>query len=472
MLAPHRTPPAGPLIGIAVHRHLARRKVRKPVRPLPAQLLAKTRPRRRQMRVQRRPARRALRPVLLRRPGDGVMLAISLQRPRPHPIGGKMHPAKAPDIHRPQIVRCRPLGHPFGQGHASPPGRGDAKGVEPRPHKEIRQLRRLAQNEIAIWRETLRPVQQLLHPRRLQRRHPRNRVLHELAVMIPIRGQQIEMKPLRYPLHRPWLGVRLVAAPDQPAHLFLPICQPVRVAQRRQICRHPRNFLGDHVLMLDRDQRHIHPHRSRQHPAPLPGATHHLFAFDDALRRLHPANTPGFNDDADHRRILEYLHPRRPRAPRQALGDVRRVGLPVGRQERRPHQIVDGHQRPHVLRLLRGQQMHLQPERMRGCRLPLHLGPAVLIARQPQTAIHLPAGLQARLRLQPLVKIHRITQQLRDVGGCPQLPHQPRRMKRGARGQLVALQQNRVAPPQFPHVIGNRAANDAAPDDDNARGGG
>ena len=217
--------------------------------------------------------------------------------------------------------------------------------------------------------------------------------------------------------------------------------------------------------MFHRHQRHVDAHRRGQGARPLPGADHHLFAFDRALRGLDPPDAPVFDDDAGHRRVFKDLHPRHARAARQRLGDVRRVRLPVGRQKGRAHQIVDGHQGPHVLRLLRGQQMHFQAKGMRGRCLPLHFRPAFGIAGQPQPAVHLPPGLQAGFLFQPPVEVHRIAQQLRDIGRGAQLTHQTGGMKGGARGQLLALQQNRVGPAQLAQVIGRGTAHDPAADD-------
>src|SRR3989338_8689841 len=104
MFALHLIPPAGTLIGIAVHRNLALRQISEPVGTLPPQFLAETGPRRLQMRIKRGSPRGPCRFHLFGRPSNRVMLAISLQRPRPHPVGGLVNLAKAADIHWPQII--------------------------------------------------------------------------------------------------------------------------------------------------------------------------------------------------------------------------------------------------------------------------------------------------------------------------------------------------------------------------------
>ena len=58
---------------------------------------------------------------------------------------------------------------------------------------------------------------------------------------------------------------------------------------------------------------------------------------------------------------------------------------------------------------------------MRGGCLSLYLGPAFLIARQPQPAVHLPTCSQTSFGLERVVQINRIPQQLRDVRARAQL---------------------------------------------------
>ena len=226
--------------------------------------------------------------------------------------------------------------------------------------------------------------------------------------------------------------------------------------------------------MFHRHQWHIHPDSGGQRPGPLPGAAHHHLAFDEAARCMHPTDPPGVSVNANprYRAILDDPHPRHPRALGKALGDVGRVGLPVGRQKRRADQIVDIHQRPQILGLARGQQMHVEAKGMRRCGLTPDLGPAVGVAGQSQAAVHLPPRRNAGFRLQPVIEIDRIAQQLGDIGIGAQLPDQPRRMERGARCQFGAFQQNRVGPAQLGQMIGGGTADDAAADDNGPRRGG
>jgi hypothetical protein len=105
---------------------------------------------------------------------------------------------------------------------------------------------------------------------------------------------------------------------------------------------------------------------------------------------------------------------------------------------------------------------------VRGGRLPQQLGHALLVAGEAQAAAPLPAGRLARLRLQPLIDLDAVRQQLGDIGGGAELTDQPSGMKGRTAGELRALQQDNVAPTQARQMIGRAAADDATADDDGA----
>src|SRR3546814_11769087 len=67
---------------------------------------------------------------------------------------------------------------------------GDAEGVEAGADEEVRQLRRLAEDEVAVRREAFRAVDELLDAGGLQRRHSAERQLHELLEVIEVGIQQ------------------------------------------------------------------------------------------------------------------------------------------------------------------------------------------------------------------------------------------------------------------------------------------
>ena len=114
--------------------------------------------------------------------------------------------------------------------------------------------------------------------------------------------------------------------------------------------------------------------------------------------------------------------------------------------------------------------MHLEPEGRGGGRLPLHLGPALGIAGEPQAAVRLPAGGEAGLLLEPVIELDGVAEQLGDVGARAQLSDQPGGMPGRAGGQLAPLEQEHVGETHLAQMIGDGAADDAAADDDDLRG--
>src|SRR3546814_15261505 len=88
--------------------------------------------------------------MLLMGPGHGVVLAIGLQRAGAGPAVVAMQRAEAADVDRPQIHRRLAARHPFRQRLAGTAARRDAEGVEPGADREIAELRRLAEAEIAV----------------------------------------------------------------------------------------------------------------------------------------------------------------------------------------------------------------------------------------------------------------------------------------------------------------------------------
>ncbi len=452
-------------VGVDILRLLAGEEIGKPVRPLPAELFAEAGTLCLQPVVERRLAAGTAAGMLLEGPGHGVVLAIGLQRADTHPVGVEMRAAEAPDIDRPEIVRRLALGDPFGERHARPAGRSNAEGVEAGADEEIPQLRRLAENEIAVGRKALRPAKQLLDAGRLQRRHAHQRLFHDLLEMIEIAVEQRVMEIPRDAVECPWDGIGLIAAHDQPADLFLVVGQPVGIAQSRQVGGHAEGF-GDEILMLDRDEWHVDAEAGGEAPRPLPGADDDALAFDAASLRNDGADPALVDLQVENLGILEDRDAAHAGAFRQRLGDVGRIGLAIGRQEGSADEIVDIHQRPEIESLLGRQQMHLQAKGLRRRRLPLHLRPALLVAGETQAAIHLPAGGKPSLGLELLVEIDGVAKHLSDIGAGAQLADEAGGMECGPRGQLLALQKHGIGEAELAEMVGGRAADDAAADDD------
>ncbi len=462
----YRRRPVGLGEGIAVGGLRARR--REPVGPLPSHLFPEHRARRLQPRVQ---GRGELRPAglgLFLRPADGVVLAVVFERAGADPLDILVRNAEAADVHRPEVHGRLAARDPFGQGLARPAAGNDAEGIEARADKKSRHPRRFAQNKVPVGGEGFGPVDQGLDSGRLQRRDARDGRFHRRAELVPIGIEQGEMESLGDSVFRPGLRVQLEGAHDQAADFFLVVDQPVGIAHRRQIARHSRNRLGDQVLVPHRNQRHVDAGKPAHLARPLSGAVDRHLADNTSFGGFDGADPAVLQGNAGDRAILDDLGAGHARAARQGLGDIRGVRLAVAGRVGGADDVGGIHDRPELQGLVAADDVHLHAEAFRRGHQPLDLDQAFLRTGEPQAARHLPARGLAGLGLEALVKFDAVRQQPGDVGVGAQLADQPGGMEGGPARQFVALEQHHVLPAQPGQMIGDRAADDTAADDDRA----
>ncbi len=403
------------------------------------------------------------------RPGHRVVPAVGFERAGPDPGGGEVVRAEAADVDRPEVVRRRAVDDPFGQRHARAATAGDAEGVEAGADEKARDLGRLAEDEVAVRGEALGAVDELLDAGGLERGDAAEGESHHRLEVVEVAVEQGEVEAVGDAGLGPGLRVRLVAAHHQAADLLLVVGEPVRVAQRRQVRRHALDAVGDQVLVLDADQRHVDAGQPADLARPLAGAVDHGFAGDLAPVGDDALDPAVLDPDRGDGGVLADGDAAGAGAAGEGLDDVGRRGLAVGRQVGRADHVVDRHQRPERLRLGGGEELHLEAERAGGGGLAAHLGPALRGAGEAQAAVHLPAGGEAGLRLQPVVEGDRIAEQPRHVGAGAELADEAGGVPGGARRQLVALEQDHVGHAHRAEVVGGGAADDAAADDDDLR---
>jgi hypothetical protein len=141
----------------------------------------------------------------------------------------------------------------------------------------------------------------------------------------------------------------------------------------------------------------------------------------------------------------------------------RRVEVAVARQVGGAAHAVGAHQRKQLARLLGGDQLQRQAERLR----PGHLAQDLLLAlgraREADAAALHPAAVERAVELDG---VHHHARQ-RDTR--TQLADEAGGVEGRAAGELVALEQHDIALAELGEVVGDRGAADAATDDDHAR---
>ena len=191
-------------------------------------------------------------------------------------------------------------------------------------------------------------VDQLLDARRMKGGHAAERQLHDRLEMVEVRRQELEFEIARQAVDRPGNRVGLVAAHHQAADLLLVIGQAVGIAQRRQAGRHAGDRLGDDVLMLHRNERHVDAGEPADLARPLPGAVDDDFAGDAAAAGLHRRDSAAHDLDGDDLDASRRSSRRSFARPWRAIGRCRKdwpgrrsAGRPRRSHRRRPSAATD-----------------------------------------------------------------------------------------------------------------------------------
>src|SRR5262249_37058874 len=159
-------------------------------------------------------------------------------------------------------------------------------------------------------------------------------------------------------------------------------------------------------------------------------------------------------------------------ALRERHRGVGRVGGAVLREVDGADEVGGVHERPQLLHALGRHRLGRHAEGARHGGAAAQLVPALLVGGDGKAAVLLVAGGLAGLALQGLVEVDGGFVELGGGGGVGHGPHQAGGVPGGAAGELLALEQQHVLPAELGQVIGERAADDAAADDDDLGVGG
>ena len=158
-----------------------------------------------------------------------------------------------------------------------------------------------------------------------------------------------------------------------------------------------------------------------------------------------------------------------PRALGERERELARVDVAVGREVGRAEHAVGRHRREELLRLVGGDQLEREAERLRPAGLARELLHALLRRREPQRADLAPAGLEPDLVAERAVEVDRAHHHLRQAERAAQLADEPGRMEGRAARQVGPLDEDDVVPAEPGEPVEDRAAADAAADHDRTR---
>ena len=390
--------------------------------------------------------------ALMARVADVVVGLVGLAHARKRVRGRAVVRSEAAHVHAPEVERGLAGVDPLGRHLADPAGSREPVCAEPGGHEQAAHLG-LAEAELVVGRERLRPVDHPRHAHVLHLRHAPARARDDLLEAVPVVLEQPPVEVGRdafeagRAVEEGRARLSFVAPHHEPAAVLAEVDEQVGIAQRRERpCRVPvAEGLGDDVLVRHRDDRDAH---ARQ-PAELGGEhaarDHDGLGLDVAALGAYASDAAGVRLDAGHARARVDARSARAGALGKREGELRRVEVAVAREPGGAADFVQRHQREELARLFRGDQLERQAERLRPARLAAQLLHALLARGQPDAPALDPAAVLAELA----VELDGVHHHARQRHGAAQLSDQAGRVEGRARGELVALDEHDVVPAEL-----------------------
>ncbi len=223
--------------------------------------------------------------------------------------------------------------------------------------------------------------------------------------------------------------------------------------------------LGDDVLMLHRNDRNIDPDHATRITGEIARGGDDVLASNVALVGHHLPLAVRLPLDRRHSRLAVDLAAAVARAPRQRLGEVGRLDVAVLRMLDGADDPLDVAERPDVLDLAGGEELHLDPADRRGdAGVIMVLVEPVAGAGEADVGYLAEADVEAGLLLQRLIEGDGIFVDLPNRVAEVEQRQKPGRMPCRAGGQLPALDQHAVRPALLAQMIQRRDADHAPAD--------
>ena len=321
---------------------------------------------------------------------DVVVGRVDLARSGERVLAADVVASETSRVHLPGVESGPAVHDPLRDEPAHPARARKAVRAEAGGDPEAAHLRR-PEDELVVRGESFRSVDQTDDLRVSNGRCPHYRVGHQRLEPIPIRLQEPSVEVGRYAVQAPRCGIALVAAHDQAAG-FGPVVHEQRgVSHRRHVQRQARRF-GDEVLVCHRDERHVDAHHAADLGSEHAARVDHKLSLDVAPLGDYPPDPVVTDFDVCDAGVLADLGAAAARTLDQREGELARVDITVGRQERRSEDALGRHRREHALRLLRRDQLEWKAECLCPPRLACQLFHSLLARGQPQRSDLAPPG--------------------------------------------------------------------------------
>ena len=267
----------------------------------------------------------------------------------------------------------------------------------------------------------------------------------------------------------------LVGAEQKAARLFAHIIAGVAFAQHAHFRQTGglarldfRVSLGDDVLVLDGNDRHVQPDHGPGLAREIAAGGDHMLTGDVALAGVdHPFAVRLLRDAGDGGVAING-GAQLARALGQGLGQVGGLDIAVIGMLDGADQVIGLGERPDFLDLVRGQEVDVHADGLGHARIVAILVHPVLGQSKADVGHLGEADLELGLGFQRGVETDRIFVQLADRIGHVEQGQQARRVPGGAARQFLALDQHHIAPAHLGQMIEGRDADDPSADDDDA----
>ncbi len=402
--------------------------------------------------------------VLVERVAQPVVVAIRLARRLGRVGGVGEDAAEAPGAIAEDVELGLAARYPLRDGLADAAGAAEPVERHPGRHEEAAQPRHRTEQRIAVRRHRVGMAHELHDLRVGDEGKPPGRPLQQLLEPVEIgreRGASVlpgnAVDPAR---HR----IRLVPAEQDPTGLGLAVHEVVGVAKARHVRRQlrVRDGLEGDVLVVDGRRGNEDAGHGGDPRRPDSRGVHDHFGLDPAVIGDHgPHLAPGRELDAGDADAGSYRHAERLGGGGQRVRRPVRIEMTIAGHGNRAEQRFGRGRRHQLPRLLRRQQLDLEPDPLRPRHAAAKLQQLVGAGCESQA----PDGLEDTELPEQL---DRITPEPHHRRRGVEHRDQTGRVKRRAARQLALLEQHDVGPAGEPEVIGDAAAHHAAADDDDS----